>query len=63
MIVFKYGMRSRGFSPGCQPMQGFIERQDDVFGEYHDVLVYSRPLTGIEMTEYELDYIGKRRME
>lgn len=26
--MFKYGMRLRGFSIGCQPMNGFYERQD-----------------------------------
>ena len=59
-IVFQYGMRNRGFSPGCQPA-GVIAREDDVLGEYHDVIVYERPLTTEEMKNYELDYIGSRR--
>ena len=61
MIVFQYGMRSRGFSPGCQPMSGLLEAKYDIMDEYHDVLVYDRPLTEEEMSEYELDYIGERR--
>ena len=60
-IVFQYGMRLRGFSPGCQPMTGLIERTDDVLNEYYDILVYDHALTLQEMAEYELDYIGSRR--
>lgn len=56
--VYEYGMRNRGFSPGCQPMRGFIERKDDIFDEYKDVLVYDRPLGTKELEEYELDYLG-----
>lgn len=57
--VYKYGMRLRGFSIGCQPMDGFIDREDDPTGKYHDILNYSRQLTGQEETEYELDYLGE----
>ena len=52
-----YGMRNRGFSIGCQPMDGFVERQDDTSGLYHDILVYNRKLTQEELDEYELDWI------
>lgn len=54
---YRYGMRLRGFSIGCQPMDGFVERQDDASGVYHDILVYDRQLTQEEMDEYELDWI------
>ena len=57
-LRFRYGMRLRGFSPGCQPKEGFVERQDDETGKYHDILIYHRPLTDKELTDYELDYIG-----
>lgn len=50
-----YGMRLRGFSPGCQPMKGFVERIDDNTGKYHDILVYDRKLTVKEQIDYELD--------
>lgn len=53
----RYGMRLRGFSPGCQPKQGLV-RREDATGRYHDILVYSRLLTEKELDEYELDYIG-----
>lgn len=60
-MKYKYGMRLRGFSIGCQPMDGFIERQDDTRGKYHDILIYSRMLTTEELKAYELDYIGTER--
>lgn len=56
-IVFTYGMRLRGFSPGCQPMNGLLERRDDLTGRYHDLLLYDRELTEKELSDYELDYI------
>jgi hypothetical protein len=58
---YYYGMRLRGFSIGCQPMDGLIGTVD--MGNlrdktpYHDVLSYSRPLTQTEMEDYELDYL------
>ena len=58
-------MRLRGFSPGCQPMDGFIERRDAThkFDEgtrrYLDEIVYSRPLSGNEIKMYELDFIER----
>ena len=51
-----YGMRLRGFSPGCQPMEGLIRREDDPDGKYYDLLVYDRMLTWNEMRRYELDF-------
>lgn len=54
---YYYGMRLRGFSPMCQPMEGLIERQDDVTGRYHDILVYDRKLSQEEERSYDLDFI------
>lgn len=54
MSEYKYGMRLRGFSPGAQPKEGFMERQDGT-GRYWDILVYNRPLTEQELADYELD--------
>lgn len=59
MKFYFYGMRLRGFSIGCQPMKGIVERQDDKTGRYHDILVYSRPLSGGEVRDYELDFLGE----
>ena len=58
-MMFLYGMRLRGFSPGCQPMHGLVERQDDVTGKYYDILVYNRELTEDELKNFELDFIGR----
>lgn len=52
-MEFRYGMRLRGFSPGCQPMNGFLRREDST--KHHDVLVYERQLTEQEIADYELD--------
>ena len=59
-VVYKYGMRLRGFSPGAQPDGGLIESEIDPLEEYWNVLVYSRKLSDDEMEQYDLDYIGKR---
>ena len=55
---YKYGMRLRGFSIGCQPRKGFVERQDDTEGKYHDIIIYNRELTEDELNKYELDRLG-----
>lgn len=53
-----YGMRLRGYSPGCQPKEGLVERRDSPIRRYYDVLVYDHQLTEKEELSYELDYIG-----
>lgn len=54
-----YGMRLRGFAPGCQPKHGLVERRDDPTGRYHDLLVYRHELSAEVQKDYELDYIGR----
>ena len=54
-MKFRYGMRLRGFSIGCQPMEGLLGREDDITGRYHDIIVYDRELTDEEVRDYELD--------
>lgn len=56
ITAHKYGMRLRGFSPGCQPMDGFVDVRPSKI--YHDVLYYNRLLTDKERETYELDYLG-----
>lgn len=56
--MFKYGMRLRGFSIGCQPMCGFVERLDDETGKYWDILIYNRQLTEQEIFDYDLEVIN-----
>ncbi|MCR5669651.1 MAG: hypothetical protein K6G10_01480 [Butyrivibrio sp.] len=51
-MEYAYGMRLRGFSPGCQPMEGFVERRDS--DKFWDVIVYNRHLTDDEIRHYSL---------
>ena len=57
-MKYKYGMRLRGFSIGCQPMDGLIERVNDETNKYHDIIIYNRKLTEKEIKDYELDFIN-----
>lgn len=62
MKLYKYGMRLRGFSIGCQPMKNFWERQDDNGNydrHYHDILLYTEKLADEDLRNYELDYLGE----
>lgn len=56
-MEYRYGMKYRGFSPGCQP-KGVVRREDDNNGRYHDIIVYDRELTEKELSDYELEYLG-----
>ena len=58
MRVYKYGMRLRGFSPGAQPRQGWLDAGTDPEGKYWNTLFYNRKLTDEECRDYELDFIG-----
>ena len=58
MKEYLYGMRLRGYSPGCQPMEGLL-RVAPGGGRYYDLLIYDRPLTEKELKDYELDYINE----
>lgn len=60
--LFRYGMRLRGFSIGCQPMKGIIDAKDDPTGFYHSILRYSRELTDQEMSDYELDRLEPEKI-
>lgn len=57
MMKYKYGMRLRGFSMGCQPMNGLIEWKD-TDGKYWSELIYNRELTEEEQKHYSLDFLG-----
>ena len=58
MTRYVYGMRLRGFSIGCQPKEGFIERRDSPAENFYDVIVYSRLLSQQELEDYDLTFIG-----
>lgn len=56
-MYYFYGMRLRGFSPGCQPKDGFVRRIDSTSKRYWDVLIYNRKLTEKEEFSYDLDLL------
>lgn len=60
-MIYKYGMRLRGFSIGCQPA-GVVERLDDTTGKYLDIITYNRPLTAEEMRTYSLDDLNDNKI-
>ena len=57
MKSYKYGMRLRPYSIGCQPMDGLVEVMLD--NRYWNILIYDRKLTDQEVSDYELDYLGE----
>ncbi len=56
-MMYKYGMRLRGFAPGCQPREGLEMAYEPKDRRYYSILVYSRKLTEKEISDYELDPI------
>lgn len=58
-MEYRYGMKLRGFSIACQPMNGLVRREDDSTGKYWDILIYSRELTDKELQDYDLERIEK----
>ena len=58
MTLYKYGMRLRGFSMGCQPMKNLYEWADNI-GKYHSVLWYTEKLGDRDLENYELDFLGE----
>lgn len=59
-MEYRYGMKARGFGPGCQPKEGLQGRDESYNGSrfkgdlYNDILIYNRPLTESECKEYDL---------
>lgn len=57
-MFYRYGMRLRGFSIGCQPMAGLVDWADcDSNSRYYSILVYDRKLSREEASEYDLDLL------
>lgn len=56
-----YGMRLRGYAPGCQPkgVKEVVELDASFKRKYWDVISYDRKLTEEEVKNYELDYLGE----
>lgn len=61
--LFIYGMRCRGYSPGCQPMEGLVGVEDDPLREYHDVLLYEGKMPRETQEHFDLDFLGRRATE
>ena len=59
MKLHVYGMRSRGYAPGCQPKGVIYWRDYDPSGRYHSIIAYDKKLLQKEERQYELDYIGE----
>lgn len=53
--MYKYGMRLRGFSIGCQP-KGVIKHEDTNKAEtgYWSIIYYDRELTDEEINKFDL---------
>lgn len=56
-MIYIYGMRLRGYAPGCQPLRGLVDRRKDKTKKYYDILYYDRELTDDEVYMFELDYL------
>ena len=63
MKTYEYGMRLRGFSPGCQPMKGLVLASEDKSGKYYDILIYARKLSDEDVRNYELDFLGEGKLK
>lgn len=57
-MLYKYGMKLRPFSIGCQPKKVYEVREDEN-NVYWDILIYDRRLTMEEVNDYDLVYLGK----
>lgn len=60
MNIYKYGMKYRGYSIGCQPMQNLIRATEDETGKYYNILEYSEPLTAEQINNYQLADLQKK---
>ena len=57
-MPYKYGMKRRGYSIGCQP-NGVIHWKDVDKKEtgHYSIITYLKPLTEKEVKDYELEII------
>lgn len=62
MDKYRYGMKMRGYSIGCQPMRGLRDVIDDRHGNYYNILAYDRQLEPDEVSAYELTFLGKEEV-
>lgn len=58
--MYKYGMKLRGFSIGCQPGGvKYYEDVDKLETGYWSYIYYDRQLTETEIYKYDLVFLGK----
>lgn len=59
--MYKYGMRLRGYSMGCQP-SGVIKHEDfsNKDNGYWSYIYYDRKLTDEEVKRYDLDFLEEK---
>ena len=55
-MIYSYGMRLRGFSIGCQPMEGFVGRTDS--DKFWDIIHYDHELSKEYVKHYSLTPLG-----
>ena len=58
--TYKYGMKLRGFSIGCQPLKGLVDAAEDPEGNYYSILTYDRELSDEELEQYELEDLAPK---
>lgn len=59
VVMYRYGMRIRGYGIGCQPMHDLYAYKDDITGNYWSILLYHKKLSDKEVRDYQLDYLGE----
>ena len=59
-MKYLYGMRARPIGPGAQP-KGILEFYPPIlqYPQYWNIVVYDRPLTEQEISDYELDFLKR----
>ena len=62
-MSYYYGMRLRGYAPGCQPMDGLVKRIDDKTNVFYDILEYDRELAEDEADLYSFTPLVKEEDE
>ena len=57
-MYYIYGMKLRGYAPGCQPMKWLRDWIDAAeTSKYHSFFLFYRKLTKDERNDYDLDLL------
>lgn len=57
-MIYLYGMKERGASPGAQPKEGLVGIREDETAVYYNIIGYNRILSDKEERDYSLDWLG-----